>query len=168
MARLYSGLASLSIIFRSTVYLFSRSLCMSLSYAKRRCLSFLDMKGYTSIRLASQWYAIMMCWFTLRAWMGKHHVSSVYNLLMGVTCMKSSFEWIRGIGLLGELVVGGLGLVGLNPCRFWTRYPMIVAVAEEKYLIALSSVSPGHNYQLPVLIYFNHVDRTGYPDAARK
>ena len=76
--------------------------------------------------------------------MGKRSVSSVYNLLMGVTCMNSSFERIRGSFLSGELVVGGLGLVDLTPCRFWTRCPMIVAVVEGQYLVALASVSPGH------------------------
>ena len=76
--------------------------------------------------------------------MGKRPVSSVYNLLMGVTCMNSSFEWIRGIVSSGELVVGGLGLVDLNPCCFWTRCPMIVAAADGQYLVALTSVSPVH------------------------
>ena len=71
-------------------------------------------------------------------------MSSVYNLLMGVTCMNSSFECIRGIGLSSELVVGGLGLVDLNPFHFWTRCPMILASAYGQYLVALSSVSPGH------------------------
>ena len=85
-----------------------------------------------------------MYWFPLRALMGKRPVSSVYNLLMGVTCMNSSFERIRGIGSSGELVVGGLGLVDLTPYRFWTRCPMIVAVAEGQYLVSLESVSPGH------------------------
>ena len=71
-------------------------------------------------------------------------MSSVYNLLIGVTFMNSSFERIRGVGLLGELVVGGLGLVDMTPCRFWTRCPMIVLSADGKYLVALVSVSPIH------------------------
>ena len=71
-------------------------------------------------------------------------MSSVYNLLMGVTCMNISFERIWGIGLSGELIVGGLGLVDLTPCRFWKICPMIVEVAEGQYLVALASVSLGH------------------------
>ena len=71
-------------------------------------------------------------------------MSSVYNLLMGVTCINSSFERIRGICLSGELVVGGLGLVDLTPFCFWTRCSIIVAVAEGQYLVALGSVRPGH------------------------
>ena len=63
---------------------------------------------------------------------------------MGVTCMNSSFERIRGIGLSGELVVGGLGLVDLTPCCFWTRCSMIVASEDGQYLVALASVIPGH------------------------
>ena len=85
------------------------SLCIGLSYAKIRCVSFLVLKGAASIRLALQWYMIMMYWFPMQAWIGKRPVSSVYNLLMGVTCRNSSFEQIRGIGASGELVVGGLG-----------------------------------------------------------
>ena len=93
-------------------------------------------------------------------------MSSVYNLLMGVTCMNSSFERILGIGSSGELVVGGLGLVDLTPWRFWKRCPMIVAAADGQYLVALASVIPGHEEWLPELIDFNHVDRTGHPPAA--
>ena len=63
---------------------------------------------------------------------------------MGVTCMNSLFERIRGIGSSGELVVGGLGLVDLTPWIFWTKCPMIVAAADGKYLVALAGVSPGH------------------------
>ena len=64
--------------------------------------------------------------------------------MMGVTCINSSFERIWGICSSGELVVGGLGLVDLTPCRFWTRFTMIVVVAEGQYLVALAGVSPGH------------------------
>ena len=71
-------------------------------------------------------------------------MSSMYNLLMGVTCMNSSFDQIRGIGSSGELVVGGLVLLDLNPCRFWTIFPMIVVAADRQYLEALASVRPGH------------------------
>ena len=67
------------------------------------------------------------------------------------------------MGSSGELAVGGLGLVDLTPCCFWTRCPMIVDSADGKYLVALESVSPGHEEQLPALIAFNHVDWTGYP-----
>ena len=144
MTCLYYALASLSSICISTVSLWSRSLCISLSYAKRRWFSFLDVKGSASIRLASQWYAIMIYWFPLRAWMGNRPVSSVYNLLMGVTCMNSSFERIQGIGSSGELVVGGFGLVYLTPWRSWTICPMIVETVDGQYLVALASVSPGH------------------------
>ena len=42
-------------------------------------------------------------------------MSSVYNLLMGVTCINSSLEQIRGIGSLSELSVGVVGLVDLTP-----------------------------------------------------
>ena len=145
MNLLYSALASLLSIHISTVSSWSLSLCMSLLYTTRRCMSFLDLKGNNSIRFALQWYAIMMYWFTLRAWKGKRPVSSVYNLLMGVTCIHSSFEQIWGIGSSGELVVEGLGLVDLTPCRFWTRCPMIVASAYGKYLVALVSIRPGYN-----------------------
>ena len=61
---------------------------------------------------------------------------------MGVTIMNSSFERIRGMGSSDELVVGGLGLVDLTPCCFWTRCHMIVASADGEYLVALESVSP--------------------------
>ena len=69
-------------------------------------------------------------------------MSSVYNLLMGVTWMCSSFERTLLIFGSSEVFAGSLGLVDLNPCLFCTRYPMIVAVAEGKYLVALASVSP--------------------------
>ena len=144
MTLLYYALASLLSICGSTVSSWLRSLCISLLYAKRRCVYFIDLKGTASIRLASQWYVIMMYWFELRAWMGNLPVSSVYNLLMGVTCMNSSFERIQGIGLSGELVVGSLGLVDLTPWYFWTRCTMIVAAADGQYLVALVSVSPNH------------------------
>ena len=72
-------------------------------------------------------------------------MSSVYNLLMGVTCINSSLERIRGIGSSGELVVGGLGLVDLTTWRFWTRFTMIVASVDGQYLVALESISLGHN-----------------------
>ena len=93
----------------------------------------------------SQWYAIMMYLFSLRVWIVKQPVSSVYNLLMGVTCINSSFKRIRGIGSSGELIVGGLGLVDMTPWIFWTRCPMIVASAYGQYLVALESVSPFHD-----------------------
>ena len=56
----------------------------------------------------------MMYWFPLQAWIGKKPVPSVYNLLMGVTCINSSLERIWGIGSSGELVFGVLGLVDLT------------------------------------------------------
>ena len=71
-------------------------------------------------------------------------MSSVYNLLMGVTWMYNSFERTRGSCWSDELVAGSLGLVGLTPCLFWTRCPMIVAVAEGQYLVTLASVSSIH------------------------
>ena len=77
--------------------------------------------------------------------MGKRPVSSVYMLLMGVTCINSSFERIWGIGSSGEIVAGGLGLVDLIPWRFGTRCPMIVASEDGQYLVALASVRPGHD-----------------------
>ena len=46
--------------------------------------------------------------------------------------------------------------------------PMIVAVAEGKYFVALASVSPGQEEYLPALMVVNHVERTGYPVAAWK
>ena len=49
---------------------------------------------------------------------------------MGVTCINILFQQIRESCASGELVVGVLGLVDLTPCSFWTRFPMIVAVAE--------------------------------------
>ena len=45
---------------------------------------------------------------------------------------------------MGEIVAESLVFVDLTPCLFWTRCPMIVDVAEGKYLVALASVSPGH------------------------
>ena len=59
--------------------------------------------------------------------------------------------------------MGSLGPVDLTPFIFWARCPMIVAVAEGHYLVALASAIPGHN-----LIAFNDVDWTGYPAAAWK
>ena len=72
-------------------------------------------------------------------------MSSVYNLLMGVTWRKSSLDRSLGIGSSGEIGGGGFGLVDLMPWRFWTRCPMMVASAEGKYLVALARVSPGRN-----------------------
>ena len=54
-----------------------------------------------------------------------------------------------------------LGLVDLTPCLFWTRCPIIVAVVEGQYLVALVSVRPGHEEKLPAPIAVNHVDQTG-------
>ena len=59
--------------------------------------------------------------------------------------------------------MGSLGLVDMTPYLFWTRCPMIVAVAKGQYVVALASAIPGHN-----LIAFNHVDWTGYPAAVWK
>ena len=133
IARLYSALASFSSICRSTVSLLLSSLHMVLSYAKRRCLSFLGAKGLASISLASQWYVIIIYWFPLRVWTGKRPVSSLYNLLMVVTFMYNLFERNRGSCWSGELVVGVLGLVDMTPCLFWTRFHMIVAVDKGSY-----------------------------------
>ena len=44
----------------------------------------------------------------------------------------------------------------------------MVAVAKEKYLVALASVSPGQDEYLPALMAVNHVERTGYPAATWK
>ena len=72
-------------------------------------------------------------------------MSSMYNLLMGVTCINISLERIREIGSSGELVFGGLGLVDLTPWLFCTRCPMIVASVDGQFLVALVIVSPGHD-----------------------
>ena len=64
---------------------------------------------------------------------------------MGVTWRNSLFERIQGIGYSGELVVGGLGLLDPTPLSFWTSCPIMVASVDEKYLVALVSVNPGHN-----------------------
>ena len=64
--------------------------------------------------------------------------------------------------------MGSLGLADLTPCLFWKRCPMILAVAEGQYLVALESVRPGHEEKFPALIAVNHVERTGYPAAAGK
>ena len=45
---------------------------------------------------------------------------------------------------------------------------MLVASAYGKYLVALARVIPGHDELFPEPIYFNHVERTGYPDAVWK
>ena len=67
-----------------------------------------------------------------------------------------------------EIVDGVLGLVDLNPWRFWTRFSMIVASVDGQYLVALASVIPVHDEYSPAPIAFNHVERTGYPAAAWK
>ena len=72
-------------------------------------------------------------------------MSSVYILLVGVTWKKSSLDQNWGIGSSSKLGGGGFGLVDLTPWCCWTRYPVIVAWAEGKYLVALVRVSPGHN-----------------------
>ena len=77
--------------------------------------------------------------------MGKRPVSSVYNLLIGVTWINISLDRTWGIESSGELGGWGLGLVDLTPWRFWTRCPMIVASAEGQYLVALARVIPGHD-----------------------
>ena len=65
----------------------------------------------------------MMYWFPLRELIVKRPVSSVYNLLIGVTCINSSLERILGIGSSGELVAGGLGLLDLTPGVFGRDVP---------------------------------------------
>ena len=45
---------------------------------------------------------------------------------------------------------------------------MMVASADGQYLVALASVSPGHDDYFPEPIAFNHVDLTGYPAAEWK
>ena len=77
--------------------------------------------------------------------MGKLPVSSVYNLLIGMTWINSSFGRTWVIFSSGELVGWVLGLVDLTPWCFWTRFPMMVSSEDGKYLVALASVSPGHN-----------------------
>ena len=72
-------------------------------------------------------------------------MSSVYNLLMGVTWRKSPLDWTWGIGSSGELGGWGLGLVDLTPWSFWTRCTMMVASTDGQYLVALARVSPGHD-----------------------
>ena len=72
-------------------------------------------------------------------------MSSVYNLLMGVTWINSSLDRTWGIGSSVELGGWDFGLVDLTLWRFWTRCPMMVASAEGQYLVALSIVSPGHD-----------------------
>ena len=44
----------------------------------------------------------------------------------------------------------------------------MVDSSEGQYLVALERVSPGHDYQFPVLMDLSPVDRTGYPTAAWK
>ena len=77
--------------------------------------------------------------------MGKRPVSSIYNLLMGVTWINSLLDRTWGIGSSGELGGWLLDLVDLTPWRFCTRCPIMVASAEGKYLVVLARVSPGHN-----------------------
>ena len=72
---------------------------------------------------------------------------------MGVTLIKSLLDQTWGMGSSGEMAwrgsgeLGGgyLGLVNLTPRSFWTRCPMMVALAEGKYLVALARVGPGHD-----------------------
>ena len=152
MTLLYSVLASLSSICRSTVSFWSLSRCIILSYARIQCVSFIEFKGIASIRFALQWYVIMMYWFPLQVWIGKRPVLSVYNLLMGVTWRNIPFERIWGIWSTGVLVGWGLGLVDLKPWHFCTRCPMMVASADGQYLVALASVSPGQDEYFPAPI----------------
>ena len=82
-----------------------------LLHAIIRCVSFLVLKGTAIIRLTSQWYVIIMYRFPLQERMGKRPVSSVYNLLIGLTWRRVR---LIGTGALApplHLVVGGLGLV---------------------------------------------------------
>ena len=95
-------------------------------------------------------------------------MSSVYNLLIGVTWRNISFDRTWGIGSSSEPVDWGIGLVDLTPWHFWTICPIFVASADVQYLVALASVSPGHNEWFPAPMDFSHVDHTGYPAAAWK
>ena len=70
---------------------------------------------------------------------------SVYNLLIGVTWIKRFLDRTWVIGSSGEIVGWGLGLVDLMPWRFCTRCPMMVDLAEGKYLVALANTSLGHD-----------------------
>ena len=145
MTLLYSMLDSLSIIWNSTVSLWPLSICIILLYSIRRCITLLVLKGTASIRLASQWYTIIMYCFTLWSCMGKQPVSSVYNLLIGVTWINSLFNRTWVIGSSVALGGGVLGLVDLTPWSFGTRCTILVASADEKYLVALASVSLGYD-----------------------
>ena len=93
-------------------------------------------------------------------------MSSVYNLLMGVTWRESFLDRTWGIGSSGELGGWGLGLVDHTPWRFWTRCPIMVALTEGKYLVTLARVIVGHDDSFSALMAFSHVDRTGYLSAA--
>ena len=77
--------------------------------------------------------------------MGKRPVSSVYNLLIGVAWIKISFDRAWYIGSSVELFGWGLGLVDLTPWRFWKRCPMMVALEDGQHLVALATISPGHD-----------------------
>ena len=98
-----------------------------LLHAIIRCVSFLVLKGTASIRLTSQWYVIIMYRFPLQERMGKRPVSSLYNLLIGLTWRKSSFDCKWGIGSSVALGCGGLGLVDFATRCFWTRCTILVA-----------------------------------------
>ena len=95
-------------------------------------------------------------------------MSSIYNLLMGVTWRKIFFDRTWGIGSSGELGGWGFGFVDLTPWRFCTRCPMMVVSAEGQYLVALERVSSDHDEYFPAPMALSHVDRTGYPVAAWK
>ena len=86
-----------------------------------------------------------MYWCQLCAWMGERPVSSIYNLLMGVTWRNSLLDQNWGIGSSGELGGWGLGLIDLTTWSFWTRCTMMVALAEGQYLVELARVSPVHD-----------------------
>ena len=51
-------------------------------------------------------------------------------------------------------------LVDLTLCLFWTRFPMMMAVEDGQYLVALAIVRPGQEEELPALMDFNYVERT--------
>ena len=72
-------------------------------------------------------------------------MSSVYNLLMGVTWRNIFLDRTWGIGSSSELGGWSLGLVDLTPWIFWLRCPMMLASVEGKYLVELEIVSPGHD-----------------------
>ena len=114
---------------------------------------FLVLKGATKIIL-EKLYATIKYWFPLLDCTGNLPVSSVYNLLVCIAHMCSSFGGDLNSGVVlsaccsagTAAVVSGCSrrfvFVDLTPCLVCTMLPLIVSSAEGQYWDALLYVSP--------------------------